>query len=129
MRILGPVAKKIRDEGHVDLELVRDQRLQRYALRPKPEPKKTPAQILAASGKKKCCRCQQEKPFEEFSARSSSADGKNYQCKICERDRVKEYYKPRKKAKAISYTNPEWPVSQKQAENARLACTEVQGSE
>jgi hypothetical protein len=91
MRILGPVAKKIRDEGRVDLKLVREQRLQRYAARPKPEPKKTPAQILAASGKKKCCRCQQEKPFEEFSARSSSADGKNYQCKACERDRVKEY--------------------------------------
>lgn len=38
-----------------------------------------------------CGRCKVEKPADEFGKAASSKDGLNYYCKLCNRERTKEY--------------------------------------
>jgi len=45
---------------------------------------------------KVCYRCKQEKPLSEFSKRRSSKDGAVGECKTCDSDRCRNYYKKNK---------------------------------
>jgi len=42
---------------------------------------------------KKCSKCGETKPFEEFNRRTASKDGRCPECKICKRKRDNEYLK------------------------------------
>lgn len=42
-------------------------------------------------GRKRCLRCGQEKSIEEFARLRSSPDGHLPRCKVCERQRVRQY--------------------------------------
>jgi hypothetical protein len=51
---------------------------------------------------KKCSKCKQEKPKNEFVKVPSSSDGRHSSCKICTRKSNKEYF-DKKKQERINY--------------------------
>lgn len=48
-------------------------------------------QLTGGVRKKVCARCGVNKPLDEYCRRSDMPDGREYRCKLCERERVKGY--------------------------------------
>jgi hypothetical protein len=41
---------------------------------------------------KKCCKCSIEKPLTEFSKHKKTPDGLQYECKLCNKERIKQFH-------------------------------------
>lgn len=67
-----------------------------------PDGPKLRARALARLGLKACCACREAKPFDAFSARAASADGRSERCRDCK----KEYNKARRAADPEKFDAP-----------------------
>lgn len=52
--------------------------------------------------KKRCIKCQEDKPLSDFCKRNTSGDGLHYYCKSCDNERRREHHRTHRDAAAVT---------------------------